>query len=243
MEPEHPAKPLSDETWFIAFLAAKGFTQSGPNTFTNGKATVEVDGYNVSAHPGSGDKSWNAKFPPDKESVKLLLSEILKMRPFLTDADLAKERVEKDRLEKALTGIANTIKENPDTHSGNQLRRFLWSLYNGEHLINLYRMTSILDGRRGAWVAEVVAGAFVGGLQEGDIKRALLVAGEMKRWDEEKPTSEQKERIEEAERQIESLLKSMPPSFTHVELKRAREALLAVKDALQRAKEGQEQQE
>lgn len=103
-------------------------------------------------------------------------------------------------------------------------------------------MTSILDGRRGAWVAEVVAGAFVGGLQEEDIKRALLVAGEMKRWDEEKPTTEQKERIEEAERQIESLLKSVPPSFTHVELKRAREAILQAKDALRCAKEGQKEE-
>lgn len=35
--------------------------------------------------------------------MKQILSEILKMRPFLTDADLAKERTEKDRLEKALT--------------------------------------------------------------------------------------------------------------------------------------------
>ena len=99
VDPEQPRKALSEERWFEAFLASKGFTRSTPNTFTNGKATIDVDGNEVCAHQGSGDKSWNAEFPP-----------------LLTDADLAVEREEKGCLEKAPTGIANTIKENPDTH-------------------------------------------------------------------------------------------------------------------------------
>ncbi len=51
--------------------------------------------------------------------------------------------MDKQRIERALNGIAATIKEGPDTGSGVQLRRFLWSLYNQQHLINLWRMTAL----------------------------------------------------------------------------------------------------
>ena len=148
----------------------------------------------------------------------MMLESFLKMRPFLTEADLTQERAEKHRIERALTGIAATIKEGPDTGSGVQLRRFLWALYNQHHLINLWRMTAVLDSRRAGRVSEVFAAAFVGVLKEDDIKRALLAAGEIERWDREQPDTEALRALAEAERIISELIRRIPPSRAHTEL-------------------------
>ena len=109
------------------------------------------------------------------------------------------------RHEQALTKIALCIRDCPDTGGGVQLRRFLWSLYNQHHLVNLWTLVSRLDGERSALVSEVLNAALVGNLKEDDIKRALLVAGEMTRWDETQPTSDTQRRLEEAESMVASL--------------------------------------
>lgn len=238
MEPEMPQTPLAEQPWLIAFLAEKGFAKSSPSTFVRGAASLHIEGTKLHADPGNGGRGWSTDLPDaDRATVEALLGQLLRMRQFLSEIDLANERIEHKSLERALTGIANTIRDNPDTGGGVQLRRFLWSLYNSHHLVNLWRMTSVMDSTRAAWVAEVCAGAFVGTLKEDDIKRALLVAGEMERWDAVRPSDEQRQRIDEAVGKVEELLRAIPPSDTHTQLKRAREALWDAKDALGRAKE------
>jgi hypothetical protein len=144
-QPEMPNVPLADQPWFIDLLAGKGFYRSSPTTFTNGKASIQVEGTKFLADPGTGDKAWNSDLAEaDRDTIKIILQQILKTPPFLTEADLTQERAEKQLIERALTGIAATIKEGPDTGSGVQLRRFLWSLYNSHHLINLWPMTAVL---------------------------------------------------------------------------------------------------
>lgn len=238
MQPESPRQTLADQPWFIEFLAAKGFSKSSPTTFIRGAASLSVDGMVMFADPGNGQRGWSTDFgDADRGSVRAMLEQILKMRPFLTEADLAQEQIARQGLERALTGIANTIKDGPDTGSGVQLRRFLWSLYNQHHLVNLWHLVSVLDSTRSAWVAEVCAGALVGALKEDDIKRALLVAGEMQRWDTVRPSDEQTGQIDAAVGKVDELLKAMPPSASHTQLKRAREALWEAQEALRRAKE------
>jgi replicative DNA helicase len=63
----------------------------------------------------------------------------------------------------------------------------------------------------------VFAGAFVGVLKEDDIKRALLAAGEMERWDQVRPDTEALEKLDEAERIILDLVRRTPPSHAHTE--------------------------
>lgn len=219
MEPEMPKVPLADQPWFADFLAARGFYRTSPTTFTNGKASIQVEGTKFLADPGTGDKVWNSDLAQaDRETIKLILQQVLKTQPFLTDADLGQARTDQQRIERALMGIAATIKEGPDTGGGVQLRRFLWSLYNSHHLVNLWRMTAVLDSKRGGWVAEVFAGAFVGVLKEDDIKRALLAAGEMERWDRERLGTEAWEKLDEAERIVADLVRRAPPSQAHTEL-------------------------
>ena len=122
------------------------------------------------------------------------------------------------RHEQALTKIALCIRDGPDTGGGVQLRRFLWSLYNQHHLLNLWTLVSRLDGQCSALVSEVLVAALVGNLKEDDIKRALLAAGEMTRWDETQPNDESQRRLAEAERIVGSLVRSLPPSRAHTDL-------------------------
>ena len=127
LQPEMPKVPLADQSWFVDLLAAKGFFRSSPTTFTNGKASIQADGTKFLVDPGTGDKAWNSDLAEaDPGTIKLMIQQILKTRPFLTETDLADERVENQRIERALMGIAATIKEGPDTGGGVQLRRFLW---------------------------------------------------------------------------------------------------------------------
>jgi replicative DNA helicase len=122
------------------------------------------------------------------------------------------------RHEQALTKIALCIRDCPDTGGGVQLRRFLWSLYNQHHLVNLWTVVSRLDGERSALVSEVLTAALVGNLKEDHIKRALLVAGEMARWDETLPSNETQRCLEEAESKVASLVRSLPPCRAHTDL-------------------------
>ncbi len=122
------------------------------------------------------------------------------------------------RHEQALNQIAQCIRDCPDTGGGVQLRRFLWSLYNQHHLVNLWTLVSRLDGERSALVAEVLTAALVGNLNEDDIKRALVFAGEMTRWDETQPSNETQQRLEEAEHMVASLVRVLPPCRAHTDL-------------------------
>jgi len=60
MQPEMPKVPPADQPWFVDLLAAKGFFRSSPTTFSNGKASIKVDGTKFLADPGTGDKAWNS---------------------------------------------------------------------------------------------------------------------------------------------------------------------------------------
>ena len=122
------------------------------------------------------------------------------------------------RPEHALMEIALCIRDNPDTGGAVQLRRFLWSIYNQHHLVNLWTMVNRLDSERSALVNEVVAAALVGNLQEDDIKRALVASGEMARWDETQPSDEMSRRLDEAESIIESMVRALPPCRGHTDL-------------------------
>ena len=124
------------------------------------------------------------------------------------------------RHDQALHQVAQAIRDNPDTSGGVQLRRFLWSLYNMHHAVNLWTLVSRLDQPHSQWVAEVLTAALVGNLQEKDVKRALQESGEMQRWDRVQPSDEFLERFEESRRLIEGLVRTVPPSRAHTELVR-----------------------
>lgn len=122
------------------------------------------------------------------------------------------------RHEQALTNIALCIRECPDTGGGVQLRRLLWSLYNQHHVVNLWTLVSRLDSDRRALASEVLTAALVGDLKESELKRALVLAGEMARWEETQPGNEAEQRLDEIEGMVSALVRSIPPGRAHTDL-------------------------
>ena len=64
----------------------------------------------------------------------------------------------------------------------------------------------------------MLTAALVGNLKEDDIKRALVFAGEMTRWDETQPSNQTQQRLEEAENMVASLVRVLPPCRAHTDL-------------------------
>ena len=122
--------------------------------------------------------------------------------------------------EQAITRIASVIRESPDTSGGVQLRRLLWSLYNMHHLVNLWDFASRVGGDLAEPVAEVMHAALTGRLQESDVKRGLLVAGEMQRWDQNPAPGSVMEDLDNAHQSLVRAIRKVPPSDTHTELVR-----------------------
>ena len=212
-------KCLVTETWFVELLAGKGFVKAAGNTFSNGKALIRVDGTHFSADPGGEDTTYKMDFRnADRQTVTFMVGQILNMHAFLTEEELAQERAEKKSEDRALAGIALTIKEGPDTGGGMQLRRFLWSLYNMHHLVNLWRLTTELDHERSGWVAEVFAGSLSGLVKDKDLKRTLQAAGEMERWDKEHSGEGVLAELQEAENLVAGLTRKVSPGRTHTVL-------------------------
>ena len=129
-------------------------------------------------------------------------------------------RSESAPFQTAITEIANLIRESPDTSGGVQLRRFLWSLYNMHHMVNLWDLASRVGGELAAPVAEIVRAALAGELREEDVKQGLITAGEMERWDTSAPNSEVLECVDDAERLLISAVRRIPPCQEHTELVR-----------------------
>ena len=95
-----------------------------------------------------------------------------------------KESVPPDKLNEALETITNYLKTGWSTGGGRRLRQFVWSLWNGHHLINLYDLSSGLDGRLTDAVIVVFNAAMVDALSEDQKRRVLKDSGELARWEQ-----------------------------------------------------------
>ena len=219
METQTAKSSLAVQPWFVDLMAANGFQPSQPGTFSNGKATVQIRGTRLIADPGDGGKRWESDIGgANRETLTLVVSQLLKMRPFLSGAELALERSQRERCVQALDGIAESIRQGPDTGGGVQLRKVLWSLFNQHHLVNLWRVTAALDSQHAAWASEVFGGMLAGHLREDDLKRALTASGEMNRWDREQPGTEARRKLQHAQNIITDLALATIPSRAHTEI-------------------------
>lgn len=126
------------------------------------------------------------------------------------------------RFQQAITEIALLIRDSPDTSGGVQLRRFLWSLYNMHHLVNLWDLASRVGGELAEPVSEIIRAALAGELRESDVKQGLILAGEMERWDDAvPPIGDLLECVDDFERALISAVRRIPPSQEHTELVQA----------------------
>ena len=95
-----------------------------------------------------------------------------------------KESVPPDKLNEALETITDYLKTGWSTGGGRRLRQFVWSLWNGFHLLNLYDLSSGLDVRLTDAVIVVFNAAMVDALTEDQKRRMLKESGEFARWEQ-----------------------------------------------------------
>ena len=188
------------------------------------------------AIPGDGSKAWRSELreaPP--EVICQLLNVVLAAPPFLSQAELDRRVTRQRSAEEALQNIATSIREHPDTHSGQHLRRFVWSVFNGNHALNLWRMKDVLDAQHKGWVTEVFTAWMEGILPETAIRSALFESGEMDRWDTVRLRAPDQRRLVDALDAVTDLLNSVPPSAPVTQWTRANGLLRQALDCLRKS--------
>ena len=94
-----------------------------------------------------------------------------------------KASVPPEQSKAALDCIIGAIRSHPDTDSGTALRRFLWSLWNRQHYLNLCTLGRSLDAVFSEAVVMVFTAYMRDALSEEQIGQALTASGEFERWD------------------------------------------------------------
>jgi len=236
MAPEIARPPLTEQPWLKEFLEDRGFERTAPASFTNGRATVRLDGNALIAVPGDGTQAWRTELKDAQpEAICYLLTTVLAAPAFLSQAELDLRANRQRMAGEALQSLATSIRENPDTHSGQHLRRFVWSIFNGNHALNLWRMKDVLEPQQNVWVTEVFTAWMQGFVPEASIRSALFESGEMDRWDTVRLRAPEQKRLVEAFDAVTDLLNSTPPGEPVPHLTRANGLLRQVMDLLRQA--------
>jgi hypothetical protein len=89
-----------------------------------------------------------------------------------------------EELDSALSTVAEYLRTGWSTGSGRRLRHFVWSLWNGWHLVNLFDLSHGLDSVLTDAVITLFRAAMVGALKEDHLRCLLTESGEMRRWKE-----------------------------------------------------------
>lgn len=67
------------------------------------------------------------------------------LRKQIKNKKVLPESISMPDLENAIRVTIDTLRNGPDTGGGRRLQQFVWSLWNGSHLVNLYNLSYGLD--------------------------------------------------------------------------------------------------
>ncbi len=222
MNPEVTRPMFAEQHWFQQILRDWGFRPSAAATFTNGRASLRLDGTVLIAIPADGAKVWRSELnQASPKAVRQLLDTILASPSFLSQAELDRRTGRERQAQEGLRNLAGTIRENPDTHSGP---------------LNLWRLKNVLDSRHNECVAEVFTAWMEGHVAEGALRTALRDSGELDRWDTVTNCAAGQDPLTEAIAAITGLLNSTPPGRTATHLSRANDLLQEAADQLLQAR-------
>ena len=133
----------------------------------------------VNDQPAMSDEAPIIHFPtPEEEqaTLKLFAREMQRSRA-------RRDAISQEKLDEALKTITDYLKTGWTTGGGRRLRQFIWSLWNGYHLLNLYDLSSGLDGYHTEAVIVIFHAAMVGALDEKQKRRMMKESGELARWE------------------------------------------------------------
>ncbi len=216
------ASPITDQKWLRQLLEDHGFKPVERGHFTNGRATIRVEGSKLRAVPGDRTKDWIGDIGNvEPDALRAMLDIVLKAPSFASQATIDKAEDRRRTGEAALATIADAIRMHPDTHSGVLLRQFVWSIFNGHHVVCLWRLKDVLDGKHNAAVGEVLRAWMDGHLSEDSIRTALISSGEMDRWDTVRLGSAERYRVADALEAVTDVINKVPPGTPSRELTEA----------------------
>jgi hypothetical protein len=89
-----------------------------------------------------------------------------------------------EALDTAVSTVTEYLRTGWTTGGGRRLRHFVWSLWNGWHLVNLFDLSRGLDATLTDAVVTIFRAAMVGALKEHHLRCILTESGEMRRWNE-----------------------------------------------------------
>ncbi len=100
-----------------------------------------------------------------------------------------------DELRSALDTITDALRHHWSTGGGTRVRRFIWSLWNDWHLVNLFDLCAGLDHILGDAVIVIFRAQMVGALTEEHKRRVLQDSGEFARWEEARRETPEEEDV------------------------------------------------
>lgn len=113
----------------------------------------------------------------------------------LTETKKRRESVSPEELDGALETITNYLETGWSTGGGRRLRQFVWSLWNGHHLINLFDLSSGLDNRLTDASIIVFRAAMLDALGEQQKRGVLEKSGEFARWEAARAATPEDEQV------------------------------------------------
>lgn len=226
MMPELQQRELVREPWLQEFLVSRGFHPTVSNDFSNGRATLHFEGSRLIASPAGSDRPWKTDFGQvGPETVRSVLEPLLAAPGFLSQSEIDRRAVQQQSAEMALLKIARSVLACPESEQGRVLRRLLWSMFNGHHVVNLWEVRGAVDSEHGAWVSTILAGWIQGHLSEDSFREALRCSGEMDRWDSGHLDPPSRQRLGELLSAISGVLRRSVPGPTTVPLRRAHDLI------------------
>ncbi len=140
------------------------------------------------------------------------------MPPFLSQQEIDR-RLERTHAAKiALDRIVELILGAPDAAPSRELRRFLGSLFNGYHVINLWTLRHALDRQQSGWATEVFNAWINVHVSDELLRQALTDSGEMEGWDSARPATADQQHLHDGTDIVTAVLRWIQPGASHARL-------------------------
>jgi hypothetical protein len=140
---------------------------------------------------------------------------VLAHPPILSQQEIDR-RLERTHAAKiALDRIVEIIREAPEAAPSRELRRLLWALFNGHHVINLWSLRHALDRQQSGWATEVFNAWISGHVSDELFRCAPIDSGDKGRWDASAHTADEHERLQDAINTENDILMKTPPGLCH----------------------------
>jgi plasmid stability protein len=102
----------------------------------------------------------------------------------LRASEALRQSVSAEELDNAIALATDCLRTGSDTGVGRRLQQFVWSLWNDNHWINLYDLSSYTDRKISEAIIILFRAAMAGALTENDIRKILTDSCEFARWEE-----------------------------------------------------------